>query len=52
MENKRTFFQHYRAKALGVKTAYVISDLPFYEKLGFETVQLYMFYRKASSSEE
>ena len=41
-----------RAKALGAKTAYVISDLPFYEKLGFETVQLYTFYRKASSSEE
>ena len=26
--------------------------VPFYEKLGFETVQLYTFYRKASSSEE
>ena len=36
-----------RAKALGAKTAYVISDLPFYEKLGFKTVQHYTFYRKA-----
>ncbi|MBQ6196471.1 MAG: GNAT family N-acetyltransferase [Lachnospiraceae bacterium] len=35
-----------RAKALGAKMAYVISDLPFYEKLGFETVQHYSFYRK------
>ena len=36
-----------RAKALGAKEAYVISDLPFYEKLGFQTAQLYTFYRKA-----
>ena len=36
-----------RAKALGAKKAYVISDLPFYEKLGFEKTQQYTFYRKA-----
>ena len=36
-----------RAKALGAKKAYVISDLPFYEKLGFEKAQHYSFYRKA-----
>ena len=36
-----------RAKALGAKKAYVISDLPFYEKLGFEKTQHYSFYRKA-----
>lgn len=35
-----------RAKALGAKKAYVISDLPFYEKLGFEKTQQYTFYRK------
>ena len=35
-----------RAKALGAKEAYVISDLSFYEKLGFEKVQQYSFYRK------
>ena len=35
-----------RAKALGAKKAYVISDLPFYEKLGFEKAQQYTFYRK------
>jgi GNAT superfamily N-acetyltransferase len=35
-----------RAKALGAKEAYVISDLPFYEKLGFEIAQNYSFYRK------
>ena len=35
-----------RAKALGAKEAYVISDLPFYEKLGFEKAQHYSFYRK------
>ena len=35
-----------RAKALGAKKAYVISDLPFYEKLGFEKTQHYSFYRK------
>ncbi len=36
-----------RAKTLGAKEAYVISDLPFYEKLGFEKSQCYSFYRKA-----
>ena len=35
-----------RAKALGAKDAYVISDLGFYEKLGFETDRTYTFYRK------
>ena len=36
-----------RAKALGAEKAYVISDLPFYEKLGFEKTRHYLFYRKA-----
>ena len=36
-----------RAKALGARTAYVISDLAFYEKLGFEKIKRYTFYRKA-----
>ena len=36
-----------RAKGLGAKTAYVISDLAFYEKLGFYKAQHYSFYRKA-----
>ena len=36
-----------RAKTLGAKEAYVISDLPFYEKLGFEKAQHYTFYRKS-----
>jgi len=35
-----------RAKALGAKTAYVISDMPFYEKLGFRKTYHYTFYRK------
>ena len=35
-----------RAKSFGAKEAYVISDLPFYEKLGFEKAQHYSFYRK------
>jgi GNAT superfamily N-acetyltransferase len=35
-----------RAKALGAREAYVISDLPFYEKLGFEKMRHYTFYRK------
>ena len=35
-----------RTKKLGAKEAYVISDLPFYEKLGFEKTQHYSFYRK------
>ncbi len=36
-----------RAKALGAKEAYVISDLPFYEKLGFKKARHSSFYRKA-----
>ncbi len=36
-----------RAKALGAKTAYVISDMPFYEKLGFRKTFRFCFYRKA-----
>ena len=36
-----------RAKALGAREAYVISDLPFYEKLGFEKAQHFTFYRKS-----
>lgn len=36
-----------RAKAYGAKKAYVISDLPFYEKLGFAITQHYSFWRKA-----
>ena len=35
-----------RAKFLGAKDAYVISNLPFYENLGFEKAQHYSFYRK------
>ena len=35
-----------RAKALGAKTAYVISDMPFYEKLGFSRDRHFTFYRK------
>ena len=35
-----------RAKFLGAKEAYVISNLPFYENLGFEKAQHYSFYRK------
>ncbi|MBQ1377250.1 MAG: GNAT family N-acetyltransferase [Lachnospiraceae bacterium] len=40
-----------RAKALGAQEAYVISDLPFYEKLGFEKVQHYTFYWKKNSQQ-
>lgn len=36
-----------RAKALGAKTAYVISDMPFYENLGFRKTFRFGFYRKA-----
>ena len=36
-----------RARALGAKTACVISDMPFYEKLGFRKAYHYSFYRKA-----
>ncbi len=51
MEVLRSTEQHtgsfvYWAKALGAKEAYVISDLPFYEKLGFEKAQQYSFYWK------
>ena len=35
-----------RAKTLGAERAYVISDLAFYEKLGFETDRHFTFYRK------
>lgn len=35
-----------RARALGAKTAYVISDMPFYEKLGFRKAYRCTFYRK------
>ena len=36
-----------RAETLGAKRAFVLSDLPFYEKLGFRKTQHYTFYRKA-----
>ena len=36
-----------RAGALGAKKAYVISDMPFYEKLGFVKTEHYTFYQKA-----
>ena len=35
-----------RAKARGAKKAYVISDQPFYEKLGFRRCRRFTFYRK------
>ena len=35
-----------RAARLGAKKAYVISDLPFYEALGFRKTYHYTFYRK------
>jgi len=35
-----------RAKALGAKEAFVISDLPFYASLGLEAVQRHAFFRK------
>ena len=34
-----------RARSLGAKKAYVISDMPFYEKLGFKKEKRYTFYR-------
>ncbi len=37
-----------RAAALGAREAYVLSDLPFYEKLGFEKAQHCTFYRKGA----
>ena len=36
-----------RARSLGAKEAYVISDLGFYESLGFATAQRYRFWWKA-----
>lgn len=36
-----------RARALGAKEAFVISDMPFYKKLGFERMLHCTFYRKA-----
>ena len=39
-----------RAKSLGARTAYVISDLPFYEQLGFQTVSHYLFFRKEAQA--
>ena len=35
-----------RAARIGAKKAYVISDLPFYEKLGFRKAYHCTFYRK------
>ena len=35
-----------RARSLGAKKAYVISDMPFYEKLGFKKEERYTFYQK------
>ncbi len=35
-----------RAGTLGAETAYVISDMEFYAKLGFEKFQRFSFYRK------
>ena len=35
-----------RARLLGAKKAYVISDMPFYETLGFRKAFHYTFYRK------
>ena len=35
-----------RAHALGAKAAYVISDMEFYSKLGFEKCRHFSFYRK------
>ena len=37
----------HRVRALGAKRAYVISDMAFYEKLGFEKRFHYSFYKKA-----
>ena len=36
-----------RARALGAKQAYVISDQTFYEKLGFHRSHVFRFYRKS-----
>ena len=35
-----------RARELGAKTAYVLSDMDFYQKLGFVRAQRALFYRK------
>ncbi|MBO4285949.1 MAG: GNAT family N-acetyltransferase, partial [Bacilli bacterium] len=35
-----------RARSLGAKKAYVISDMEFYEKLGFKKEKHYTFYQK------
>ena len=35
-----------RARSLGAKKAYVISDMAFYEKLGFKKERYYTFYQK------
>lgn len=35
-----------RARNLGAKKAYVISDMEFYERLGFKKERLYTFYQK------
>ena len=40
------------AKALGAKRAYVISDMPFYEKLGFRIDRHYTFYHKAAEAQK
>ena len=37
-----------RAKMLGAKKAYVLSDMEFYEKLGFKKLYGYTFYRKTN----
>ena len=41
-----------RARALGAKTAYVISDQVFYEKLGFRKVKVCTFYWKKETPRE
>ena len=35
-----------RARSLGAKKAYVLSDMPFYEKLGFRKDKHFTFYWK------
>ena len=35
-----------RVKSLGAKSVYVLSDMPFYEKLGFRKIQEHNFYWK------
>ena len=41
-----------RAYALGARRAYVISDMVFYEKFGFEKEWVYTFYRKRPKGEK